>query len=923
MDEKQFETLLKRLDDIENRLARVEQERQSTLVVTPPPVKPAPNPTAAAVKDRLIGGTFTPVPQSRPTPQTRQLSYSPAAIPPAKDHQEPETDSNAFEYLVGARGLPLVGAGLTILAIIYFTTTAFTRGWITSEMIYGGAITLCLGFIGVGQFLRDEREQFGQILTGVGSCGLYITFAAGHFAQSLYSGTVMLGLFVCLSLLNLGYGYWKASTAFLTIGVIGGFIASFLPLTQPNPQIQTHLLLHALIVFPATLIIARHKWLTAAVIFLPVAIIVNAAALWMPGDEWLKIASLSTTALLGTYAYARSYRESTFDPTAAFLPIALAGIAWINFEIRDSYPGSLHIIAFGLALAALSRLNFPEEAVKRIHFAALTIPLILAPWGATKVETTFLLSALAIGLAWLGTTQKNKLLQGLSAIEASLGVAAYIVATIQGKITSYQLEIGILVALIIAGLVSLRTIYNAFDTKEQNLAIGGLTLSLLSLRLLTLSLTQTPAALQPVTAFLLSFAVIASILHFAGFRLNSYILQAIAYMGSGALLCNYVFVATPAEGIQYGEHMFLGGVVLAHAFFLFQLYYTDSNETRNSAAIAILVPASGVVAELVYATLTSQMVRAVPDTGWVWALVTATTILTYAAHRLDIADLKVISLVGLGGTYTVFAWTRLYDPTHILWAESTLLLALAAVTLYTVKLNWPADSKQQNIVAGYASAPLAAIAIWLLQIQQVQGFNFPIDRSITISGLIATATLCAIAYRKQWMSLIAPAWLSWLLAAFPLVVISQQTPFALILLLTSQIALAIIPDKSLPETAAHRYFHLFITTLLVSRLGMLTLQINSPTPDSSPALTATWTALAVVFLIAGFTARITEIRHAGLGLLILTAGKLVLVDLASTDEIVRVAVTLALGLAMIGGGYLYIRLQNQLSPPPPKTVPTD
>ncbi len=67
--------------------------------------------------------------------------------------------------------------------------------------------------------------------------------------------------------------------------------------------------------------------------------------------------------------------------------------------------------------------------------------------------------------------------------------------------------------------------------------------------------------------------------------------------------------------------------------------------------------------------------------------------------------------------------------------------------------------------------------------------------------------------------------------------------------------------------------------------------------------------------------RVTEVRHAGLALLFLTGGKLILLDLSETAEFIRVAVTLGLGLAMIGGGYLYIRLQNRLAPKPPETVP--
>ena len=55
-----------------------------------------------------------------------------------------------------------------------------------------------------------------------------------------------------------------------------------------------------------------------------------------------------------------------------------------------------------------------------------------------------------------------------------------------------------------------------------------------------------------------------------------------------------------------------------------------------------------------------------------------------------------------------------------------------------------------------------------------------------------------------------------------------------------------------------------------------------------------------------------EVRYVGLVAIASAAVKLVLVDLATSQDLVRFLVTLGLGVAMIGGGYLYIRLQDRL-----------
>jgi len=79
------------------------------------------------------------------------------------------------------------------------------------------------------------------------------------------------------------------------------------------------------------------------------------------------------------------------------------------------------------------------------------------------------------------------------------------------------------------------------------------------------------------------------------------------------------------------------------------------------------------------------------------------------------------------------------------------------------------------------------------------------------------------------------------------------------------------------------------------------------------ALSILWGAYASVLLILGFARNWRPVRLAALGLFGLTAAKLVIVDLASLDQMYRVLSFLAIGLLMIVGAYLYHRAEKRLA----------
>jgi uncharacterized membrane protein len=76
------------------------------------------------------------------------------------------------------------------------------------------------------------------------------------------------------------------------------------------------------------------------------------------------------------------------------------------------------------------------------------------------------------------------------------------------------------------------------------------------------------------------------------------------------------------------------------------------------------------------------------------------------------------------------------------------------------------------------------------------------------------------------------------------------------------------------------------------------------------AVSLVWGLYAVVVLVIGFRGRRRWLRYAALGLFGLTIVKLVMVDMAGTEDVYRIIVFMVLGLILIGVAYAYHRIDR-------------
>ena len=90
------------------------------------------------------------------------------------------------------------------------------------------------------------------------------------------------------------------------------------------------------------------------------------------------------------------------------------------------------------------------------------------------------------------------------------------------------------------------------------------------------------------------------------------------------------------------------------------------------------------------------------------------------------------------------------------------------------------------------------------------------------------------------------------------------------------------------------------------------------------SLTVTWVVAATIALAIGFRWRVPVVRYLALGLFVLTAGKLLLVDMSGFQQLYRILSFMLTGVVFIGAAYAYHRLERWLGGPesggePPKS----
>ncbi|HEY3781511.1 MAG TPA: DUF2339 domain-containing protein, partial [Fimbriimonadaceae bacterium] len=496
------------------------------------------------------------VPPERPyTPQP------PAPPKPLSRNDTSATASEDAEYKIGAQVLPRVGAVVFLIGVIYLVSLALSRHLITPQMQWAGELFLCLAFIVVGFIKRNEREDFGQLLIGIGSCGLYFSFAGAQAYKGIISGNQLVLLFIGLSFANLAFSWWRASRSFWIIGILGGIIGALMPLKEHNLLMNGSLQLS--IVAAAALVAGRHKWFGFSILLFITAMGAASAALFpVYGDEWKQLSFLYLDALICLVAMASTRVDWEFDAVNALLPISAFGVGLLALAVRDGIKGCLHLCIFAVALAAISLLfNKASVARNRLLVASAAVALLLAPSGYTP-NCVYIYGLIAAALAIASYIQPRKIVTAFCWTVLAFGLAGYLM--VQGYYKPWQTDLSF--CILLAGSCALAGFSFSRLPKMTTEAIYGA--SVLSAAIGTLFLLRSGYLIgirldplhrdwltQVVTALVLSSAAefIALRKRYVACNVYAWILGAYSLMLYGAL------ASAPREILPLNLHLSLPG----------------------------------------------------------------------------------------------------------------------------------------------------------------------------------------------------------------------------------------------------------------------------------------------------------------------------------------------------------------------------
>lgn len=315
----------------------------------------------------------------------RMESGAPAPFEEPPEAIEPVGSRLGAEYWIGARLLPRLGAVLIVLAIAFVAISETSkRPGVDRDLILAFEALLCLGFIAVGEWKRDELEGFGKTLSAIGAVGLYLTAAGGHFAYRTLTETGMASVFAMLSILTHGYAVWRNTRLFFVIGAGGGLVAMLYTLVEA--EYATGLGVYTAVTVAAAAACAMRKWFQLAILGWLMGVLLLIPVMHSDFPRLPILGALYVGSLSCIGAAVVCYRGDGLDVWALGAPVSLGITAVLGFVLSPGVSGLAHLAALCAAGAsvgwAVHRENHAGRAllVGSASTLGLLGPLCLPPW---------------------------------------------------------------------------------------------------------------------------------------------------------------------------------------------------------------------------------------------------------------------------------------------------------------------------------------------------------------------------------------------------------------------------------------------------------------------------------------------------------------------------------------------------------------
>jgi uncharacterized membrane protein len=477
MNEEDSEARIARLEasltDLAARFAALEKR------LTPPPLPPSVRVWQRAPE--LDAETESAIPSVEVPTESPVAEVAPPIIqaPPVVTRLDPvvpppSSHPDDLEYRFGINGLLRGGAAVILIAFLFLAVLLIGRGYITPVVQFGGEVLLSFALIGVGLWKRDEREDFGQLMVGLGSGGLYASFAGGHLAQHLYSGEVLVGLFFGLSLANFAFAHWRSSQSFLTLGLFGGLIAAMM--TMQNQLVGLDLCLYFLILAPCSAIIIRNRWPMLAVAMWLVSSLALLPAVLAHFDQTIRVGAIYANCGIALFTFGKVARHGEFENRESMQPFMMLASGLFAVGIDYGAKGSLHCVALAAIGLGISQLLGDDRKIRDATLlGALIVFTVLTPIGLSPMRAAVMYGGESIVLAIVALQYRQRNTWILGLVTLLLGLIAYVSGSSVGTVRLASIPVGWETLLI--GVLSVSILLQIrFALRETESEIGDLTL---------------------------------------------------------------------------------------------------------------------------------------------------------------------------------------------------------------------------------------------------------------------------------------------------------------------------------------------------------------------------------------------------------------------------------------------------------------
>jgi hypothetical protein len=245
------------------------------------------------------------------------------------------------------------------------------------------------------------------------------------------------------------------------------------------------------------------------------------------------------------------------------------------------------------------------------------------------------------------------------------------------------------------------------------------------------------------------------------------------------------------------------------------------------------------------------------------------------------------------------------------WTDAAMLGAIGAALASTIWPMSPQD-KVQKLVIG-----LGALAGWPIVVGIASRLLYAGARLepelLVIPNAMYALLVVGIGWRIQQGFLVGIGAFFTFVTCFMGLVVGVPSDFELpiwfglnLLALATVFALMkTLKERTTVGTVSAVFMWPVVTKLL---MALLSGQFGI---DSGAALTISWVLYGGALIQLGFSFDEKPLRIFSLVVFGITLGKVVLVDMADLDPMIRVGTTALLGLALIGGGHMYVRSRKR------------